>query len=78
MMHGLLDTLINPSTPEDKDLVHQLKEQFTFVIVPMLNVDGVICGNYRCSLSSRDLNRVWQNPNKTMHPEVHATKSMCE
>jgi hypothetical protein len=28
----------------------------------MLNPDGVIHGNYRCSLAGIDLNRVWDNP----------------
>lgn len=34
-----------------------LRENFIFKIVPMLNIDGVINGNYRCSLSGVDLNR---------------------
>ena len=34
-----------------------LKENFIFYIVPMLNIDGVINGNYRCNLAGFDLNR---------------------
>jgi len=34
-----------------------LRENFIFKIVPMLNIDGVIIGNYRCNLSLVDLNR---------------------
>lgn len=34
----------------------------------MLNPDGVINGNYRASLSGYDLNRVWKNPDSTLHP----------
>ena len=30
----------------------------------MLNPDGVINGNYRCSLLGYDLNRVWDQANK--------------
>jgi murein tripeptide amidase MpaA len=30
----------------------------------MLNPDGVINGNYRCSLAGADLNRRWKTPNK--------------
>lgn len=28
----------------------------------MINVDGVIYGNFRCDLAGFDLNRVWKNP----------------
>jgi murein tripeptide amidase MpaA len=34
-----------------------LRDTFVFKIVPMLNPDGVIVGNYRCSLTGLDLNR---------------------
>jgi murein tripeptide amidase MpaA len=34
-----------------------LRENFVFYIVPMLNIDGVVNGNYRCNLSGVDLNR---------------------
>jgi len=34
-----------------------LREKYIFKIVPMLNPDGVVIGNYRTSLSGDDLNR---------------------
>jgi murein tripeptide amidase MpaA len=34
-----------------------LRERFVFKIIPMLNPDGVIVGNYRSSLGGYDLNR---------------------
>jgi len=39
-----------------------LRDNFVFKVIPMLNPDGVIVGNYRCSLSGLDLNRQWQGP----------------
>lgn len=52
-----MDMLLNPSTEEEKSMVEFLREEFEFYLVPMLNVDGVINGNYRCSLAACDLNR---------------------
>ncbi len=53
-----------------------LRDHFVFKIVPMLNPDGVIVGNYRCSLAGLDLNRQWQNPSYKQSPEIHAMKDM--
>ena len=40
----------------------------------MLNPDGVIHGNYRCSLVGCDLNRKWNAPCKILHPEIYYTR----
>jgi len=45
MMKGIIDFLVS-SEPE----AILLRDNFVFKIVPMLNPDGVINGNYRCSL----------------------------
>ena len=42
----------------------------------MLNVDGVIVGNYRCNLSGADLNRQWITPSKASHPTIYFTKQL--
>jgi cytosolic carboxypeptidase protein 2/3 len=34
-----------------------LKDHFDIYIIPMLNVDGVVSGNYRTSMAGCDLNR---------------------
>jgi len=47
-----------------------------FKIVPMLNPDGVIYGNNRCSLLGVDLNRKWIAPNKFLHPSIYFAKYM--
>ena len=44
----------------------------------MLNPDGVIVGNYRCSLTGRDLNRNFRHPKKESFPTVWHTKEMLE
>jgi murein tripeptide amidase MpaA len=47
MMRGVLFFLTDPKDPEAK----KLRDNFVFKIIPMLNPDGVINGNYRCSLA---------------------------
>lgn len=51
-----------------------LLKHYTFRIFPMVNVDGVIYGNFRCDLSGMDLNRCWKYPNKLIHPHLLAIK----
>jgi len=46
MMKGVIEYLVG-QTPEAK----ALRDNFVFKIVPILNPDGVINGNYRCCLS---------------------------
>lgn len=36
----------------------------------MVNVDGVIYGNFRCDLGGVDLNRKWKEPSKILHPQI--------
>jgi hypothetical protein len=50
MMRGVLEYLTGPSRE-----AQQLRSMFVFKIVPMLNPDGVINGNYRCSLAGAAL-----------------------
>lgn len=54
LMHGTLEYLVS----EDEG-ARYLRDNFVFKVIPMLNPDGVIVGNYRCSLSGLDLNRQW-------------------
>lgn len=54
------------------------REKFIFKLVPMLNPDGVINGNYRCSLSGYDLNRIWKNCDKDKFPEIYAVKKTIQ
>ena len=42
----------------------------------MLNVDGVVYGNYRSSLLGVDLNRRWKDPSAHLHPQIYQAKQM--
>ncbi|RHY83675.1 hypothetical protein DYB35_001431 [Aphanomyces astaci] len=54
----------------------RLRQCFVFKIIPMLNPDGVIHGNYRCSVAGVDLNRRWSKPCQDSHPTIFAAKHM--
>lgn len=41
----------------------------------MVNIDGVILGNYRSNLAGYDLNRCWLKADSVKHPEVYAIKN---
>lgn len=73
-----MDMLFDPVSPEEREIASFLKENFEFYIIPMLNVDGVITGNYRCSLAACDLNRKWLEPSKILHPSIYHTKMLCQ
>jgi murein tripeptide amidase MpaA len=74
MMRGLLFFLTDPMNEEAKIL----RDNFVFKVVPMLNPDGVINGNYRCSLAGCDLNRRWKTPSKIIHPTIYFVKKMVK
>jgi hypothetical protein len=42
----------------------------------MINVDGVIIGNYRTSMVGNDLNRLYVDPDFRLHPEICAIKNL--
>nr|XP_020483763.2 cytosolic carboxypeptidase 1-like [Labrus bergylta] len=73
VMKGTLEFLMGTSP-----LAASLRDAYIFKIVPMLNPDGVINGNHRCSLSGEDLNRQWQSPNPELHPTIYHTKSLLQ
>ncbi|XP_025033631.1 cytosolic carboxypeptidase 1 isoform X1 [Pelodiscus sinensis] len=73
VMKGTLEYLMS-----NNPTAQSLRECYIFKIVPMLNPDGVINGNHRCSLSGEDLNRQWQNPNPDLHPTIYHAKGLLQ
>jgi len=72
-IEGILHFLTGDST-EAKGL----REVYIFKIVPMLNPEGVLCGNYRCTLTGTDLNRRWDCPNEYLHPQIYYLKYLLK
>ncbi|CAL8068339.1 unnamed protein product [Calicophoron daubneyi] len=73
VMLGLVRFLTS-NTAEAKEL----RKRFVFLLVPMLNPDGVIIGNYRCSLTGRDLNRNYRHPHKDAFPTAWHMRSLVQ
>ena len=71
MMQGVIDFL----SSEEKE-AQFLRQHCVFKIIPMMNPDGVIHGNYRTNLSGSDLNRRWKKTDKELFPTVHAAKKI--
>ncbi|KAF5308101.1 hypothetical protein FQR65_LT00644 [Abscondita terminalis] len=71
MMKGFLDFLTsNAATAKE------LRENFVFKLVPMMNPDGVIVGNTRYSLHGKDLNREFKYGAPQKFPSVWFLKLM--
>jgi len=70
VMQGLIEALTEPTS-----LGVYLRERYIFKIIPMLNPDGVIVGNYRNTVSGRDANRTWRRP-ATENSTVVAAKEL--
>jgi hypothetical protein len=70
-MKGILEFLTSTASE-----AAALRRQLVFKIVPVLNPDGVINGNYRCALAGCDLNRRWQQPDLVQHPTLFHVKRL--
>lgn len=69
-IEGILNFLLSEKEP----MADSLLREFVFLIVPMMNPDGVVLGNNRCSLFGTDLNRCWGHPVSSKQPTVFALK----
>ena len=61
---------------EDDIRAQKLRENFIFLLVPMLNPDGVYRGHYRTDSRGVNLNRVYLETNADVHPTIAATKQL--
>lgn len=71
LMRGFMSFLLS-NCPE----AEYIRKNHIIKIIPMLNIDGVIEGFYRVSLSGNDLNRMWENPDAVIHPVILNTKKL--
>ncbi|XP_014819374.1 PREDICTED: cytosolic carboxypeptidase 3 isoform X4 [Calidris pugnax] len=73
IMKGFLDYILG-----DSGTAQLLRDNFVFKVVPMLNPDGVIVGNHRCSLTGQDLNRKYRSYGKKCYPSIWYTQNMIK
>ena len=57
----LVEKLINFLLSED-ELVKKLKKKYTFKIIPMMSVDGVIIGNTYTTITGVEIYKDWREP----------------
>jgi murein tripeptide amidase MpaA len=56
----------------------QIKKSFTYYIIPIINPEGIILGNYRTNINGYDLNRNWRNPTIESQPEIFGIKKYLQ
>lgn len=72
IMHGAVDFLLDPHDPRSA----QLLKEYVFVIVPMINPDGVARGHSRADTTGQNLNRMYRNPDPNKHPTIFALRHL--
>lgn len=74
VMEGFIKSLLQPNN----EYYELLRELFEFKIIPMINPDGVLAGNFRTNTSGDDLNRRYDKPHTLFHPTICAFRKMMD
>ena len=53
-----------------------LRDNFVFVMIPMLNPDAVYRGHYRVDTQGNNLNRFYKSPEPDNQPTIYACKEL--
>lgn len=72
ILHGCVEMLLSRSDPR----AAALRNHFVFVIVPMINPDGVARGHSRADTTGQNLNRKYRNPSEKKHPAIFGIRQL--
>lgn len=76
MLNGLLNFLF--SDPNVDLRVKLILDNFVFVIIPILNPDGVFRGHYRQDVNGNNLNRMYVDYTKEKEPTIYAVMKLIK
>lgn len=71
VLNGFLNFIVSSDPRAAK-----LRDMFVFKLIPLLNPDGVIRGNYRTDQRGVNLNRVYVDPSPVLHPTIYAARQV--
>lgn len=56
----------------------ELRRRYVFLMIPMLNPDGVFRGHFRMDQHGQNLNRYYHNPDCSLQPAIFGAKSLLD